>query len=271
MSVTEAVLRVTGRKPHSGRLFHRTLKIVFIAMVLAVLPFVVRDLIPMINRPVTQIQIVGKLTHLSPAEVAAAADIPSGTRLFDVRMDTLKARVDALPWVAAAVITRQWPGRIRIQIAERHAFARWDGSELIDAHGDVFDPARNTLPVSQWQALPQLAGPAGQGQHVMEIWKKLSAALANGPFALAGLREDQRGGWVGHCHSGVVLRFGRGDPEAKLRLLRDTAMPALSGKLNRIAAIDLRYTNGFAVRWLASRHDQSPVASTKAAEEKLNR
>lgn len=271
MSVTEAVVRVTGRNPFSGRMILHALGAVFIAAALAGLPFAVRDLIPMINRPVTQIQIVGRLTHLSPAEVAAAADISSGTRLFDVPMNALKSRVEALPWVAGATITRQWPGRIRIRIIERHAFARWDGRELIDTNGHVFQVAMNALPAAQWNALPELAGPAGQGQQVMDAWKKLSAALAKGPFELAGLREDPRGDWIGRCRSGVVLRFGRGNPAAKLPLLRETVTPVLSQKLNRIAAIDLRYTNGFAVRWLDSRHGQPTAELTKAAKEKPNR
>lgn len=271
MSVTEAVIRVTGRRPISGSLLLRTLRAFLVIGVLIGLVFMVRGLLPMINQPVTQIQVVGRLTHLSPTEVAATANIASGTRLFDVQMKAMEQRVEALPWVAKAIITRQWPSQIRIRITERTPVARWDGHKLIDTNNQVFEPKRDALSASRWKALPQLSGPPGQGQDVMDTWKELSAALADGPFALAGLREDRRGGWIARCRSGVILRFGRGNPAAKLKLLRYTAAPALSQKLNLIAAIDLRYTNGFAVRWLASAHSRLPATSTQAAGEKPNR
>lgn len=271
MSVAEAVVRVAGRKPLSGSAVRRTVWAAGVIGALMALSLVVRGLIPMINRPVTQIQIVGRLTHISPSEVAAVANIAPGTRLFDVQMGGLESRVAALPWVSRVTITREWPDRIRIRIAERRPFARWDGRALIDTSGQVFEPKKNVLTASQWKTLPELSGPTGQGKDVMDLWREMSAALANGPFALAGLREDGRGDWAARCRSGVVLRFGGDNLVAKLQLLRYTVAPALSQKLNQIAAIDLRYTNGFAVRWRAPVLGQPSTDSPLAAEKRPSR
>lgn len=271
MSVAEAVVRVTGRKPLGGNAVRRIVWAASVIVAVIVLSLAVRGLIPMINRPVTQIQIVGRLTHISPSEVAAVADIAPGTRLFDVQMENLESRVAALPWVAKAAITREWPNRIRIRISERRPFARWGDHALIDTSGQVFEPKKDAPNAPQWKTLPELSGPAGQEKNVMDLWRKMSAALAAGPFALAELREDGRGDWTARCRSGVVLRFGGANPVAKLQLLRYTVAPALSQKLNQIAAIDLRYTNGFAVRWRVPAPGQPSTASPLAAGERPSR
>jgi len=42
---------------------------------------------------------------------------------------------------------------------------------------------------------------------------------------------------------------GRAAPEARLRRLVAAWPAALAGRAGRVARVDLRYTNGFAVRW----------------------
>jgi cell division protein FtsQ len=77
-------------------------------------------------------------SQVTAAEVQAAAAVPLGTPL--IRLDTaaIAARVEALPPVAAAEITRHLDGAVEIAVTERTALyaLRVDGAyHLVDAGG----------------------------------------------------------------------------------------------------------------------------------------
>jgi cell division protein FtsQ len=76
-----------------------------------------------------------------------------------LRFDTLaaRARIERLPWVEAAAVSRVFPDSLSIEITERRPFAVWrrSGREfLIDATGRVLGPS----PRGAWAELPRVAG-----------------------------------------------------------------------------------------------------------------
>lgn len=203
------------------------------------------ELKPLFNRPVQALRVDGTLTHLRPQQIAAAADISPQTRLFDIDLGAVRTRVEALPWVAHARVTRVWPGRIAVRVWERQPYARWGDKGLVDSEGVAFFPAAQELP----EGLPQLSGPAGREAEVMRGYQQLAQALQNSAFAPAGLQLDARGDWTFHSVSGMELRLGQNDPLGQAALLLGAVSRALAGRLEQVAYIDLRYSNGFAVGW----------------------
>ncbi len=103
------------------------------------------------------------------AAVVRAAAIAAGTPLARVDLTHVRARVEAIPTVASASVTRSWPNTIVVQVAERRPVATVfrDGSwRLLDSTGVIYltTPARDpALPVVELdglpgpQTLPQLA------------------------------------------------------------------------------------------------------------------
>jgi cell division protein FtsQ len=79
--------------------------------------------------------------RLSRGEVLAAAAIVSGTPLARVDTGAIEARLRALPVVAAATVTRNWPSGVAITVRERTpAAVRLRGSTyvLVDRTGVSF-------------------------------------------------------------------------------------------------------------------------------------
>ena len=265
MSATGAALRAAERHESERSLPQLALQVALVLLSLLAVGYLAQMLRPTLDRPVRQVKVSGRLSHLTPTQIAAAAAIVPGTHLLAVNLSSVKAKVEALPWVAHAQVTRDWPDTLTVQVVERQPFARWDEHGLLDTEGRSFTPASTDRSASQWHALPQLAGPPGQQQDVMQIWKQFSTGLAGTPFALARLSQDARGDWRAQTRSGVTLRLGPDDPTTKLNLLRNTIPQALAGKLDQVAAIDLRYTNGFAVRWLSQDRAQHCAAPADAA------
>ena len=59
-------------------------------------------------------------THLLiPGQVIVAADVPPGTPLLRVDAGAVTRRVEAIPQVASATVTKDWPDRLVIAVTER--------------------------------------------------------------------------------------------------------------------------------------------------------
>ena len=86
-------------------------------------------------------------THLlTPAAVERAAAVPSGEPLARVDLDAVAARVERLPAVDFAEVTRDWPGTVRIVVTERRAVAVVQEAgvfEGLDAEGVLFRSYRS--------------------------------------------------------------------------------------------------------------------------------
>lgn len=200
---------------------------------------------PALNRPVTALRIEGTMTRLDAATITAAVNEEATPRLFDVDLDAVRQRVESLPWVAHARVSRIWPDRIAVRVTERVPFARWGEASLIDSESRVFAPPASEIP----EGLPQLTAPPGHEAEAAAVFQGLDKALADGPFKLSGLSLDARGEWRLQTLIGIELRLGQGEPLAKLDLLQGAVRHTLADQLDRVSSIDLRYANGFSVGW----------------------
>lgn len=249
MSATGASVRLGTRELAERGLPRVVLKVALLLLGLMALGYLAYQLRPVLDRPIQAVRVSGHFQHTTPVQIAAAAAVAPGTRLFEANLQAIRTRVDALPWVARAQVARNWPSALTVQVVEHRPFARWGQHALVDRKGRIFRPEKIDLTAAPWKTMPRLSGPRTGAGQVMQEWKRLSAALQGGPFALASLTESDDGDWSAISRSGIVLRLGHHDPVEKLPLLRSTIPHALTGRFKQIAAIDLRYTNGFAVRW----------------------
>ncbi len=82
-------------------------------------------------------------THLvTPAEVRSAADVPAGLPLIRVNTGAVTYRVEQIPQVQSAQVSREWPDQVLISVTERTlALAVPSGHdfELIDKDGVVVE------------------------------------------------------------------------------------------------------------------------------------
>jgi hypothetical protein len=99
---------------------------------------------------------VSGLVHTTPTEVLTAARLEHHARMVNVHPGQVAQRLDALPWVATAVVQRHWPSTVRIRVTERTAVANVPAGSgqmaVVDAMGRV-------LAVAPAPAAPA-AGPA---------------------------------------------------------------------------------------------------------------
>ena len=95
-------------------------------------------------------------THLlSPGQVIVAADVSPGTPLLRVDAGAVTRRVEAIPQVASATVTKDWPDRLVITVTERVPVMAvrmaGGGYDLVDQTGVIVRWAKTQPP-----ALPLL-------------------------------------------------------------------------------------------------------------------
>jgi len=212
---------------------------------LAVAIVAVQVLGPLVNPPVDSIRIDGAMTRLKPSDIALAADLEPDQRLFDTDLVELRARIEALPWVAQARVSRIWPDTLAVKLVERVPFARWGESRVIDRDSRVFTPNAEEIP----QQLPQLSAPPGHEAEAAAVYEELRLRLADSAWSPLGLNLDARGEWRMRTRLGTELRLGQGDPRKHVPLILGTVSDSLNTQLEKVAYVDLRYSNGFSVGW----------------------
>jgi cell division protein FtsQ len=78
--------------------------------------------------------------HVSRQEIFAAAGVTDHASLLFLDVDTARARLKAIPWIAEAAVRKLYPDRLQVTVTERDAFALWqrDGNvSVISADGTV--------------------------------------------------------------------------------------------------------------------------------------
>ncbi|QOC23200.1 cell division protein FtsQ/DivIB [Wenzhouxiangella sp. AB-CW3] len=190
------------------------------------------------------LDVEGDLSRTSSDQVRAAVIGEAGKGFFAADLQQVRAAVEALPWVAQAEVSRQWPDALSIRVVEHRPLARWNDSGLFSDRGEVFRVDGS----DGMQGLARLHGPENRRREVLDTWLEMRRALADIGQDIERLAVDERGAWQAELGNGVTLVLGRESMHERLERYIGVH-PALSGRERRARVVDLRYTNGLAVRW----------------------
>jgi cell division protein FtsQ len=183
------------------------------------------------------------------AAVLAAAGLQQGEPYLSINLDQVRRRVEALPTVASARVSRAYPSSLRIAVTERQPTAvvssgkdRW----LVAADGTVLGPA--TGPVA---GLPFVAGvplPAG-----VQAGTRLPPGnpLANALRALGGMDPAVRGQVTGvsarsidslqfRLRDGALVLYGLAERQAAKDAAVQLIQKQLRSEGKRVVRIDVR-------------------------------
>lgn len=194
--------------------------------------------------PIQSVRVGGQLDHVSQAELERVVDPFLGDGFFSTDVNAIANAARALPWVASISVRRVWPDSLHIAVIERQAVARWGVDGLVSRDGEVFRP-KLLGPVDH---LPQLVGPPGHSHRVLSALATVTELLDGVGGGVARLAVNERGVWRVQCANGVEVTFSD-DQFGALAELAQLYEPLLGRSAQQVAGIDLRYTNGFAVRW----------------------
>jgi len=195
--------------------------------------------------PVRTVRVEGKLDYLDRGELQKSLGGVLGASFATLNLAKLQQAAESLPWVAEATVRRLWPDGVLVRVEERVPVARWGDSALLSDSAESYQPDN----LEQFGALPLLQGPAGSEAELWRSYREFNWVFAPLPQAIAGVRQFDRGGWEVAFDNGLVMLLGRQGGELQLSGLVRLLRGPLSPLLPRMAYIDLRYSDGFAVGW----------------------
>ena len=203
---------------------------------------------------IRSIVVQGDVTHNSAATLRANVAPRLAGNFFTIDLEQARAAFEAVPWVRKAVVTRQFPDKLRVRIEEHRAEAFWGAeseSRLVNTFGEVFEA--NAGDVEQ-EDMPRLAGPDGSSPQVLAMYRSLGPMMQPLDLAVEQVVLTGRGGWTLQLDSGAIVELGRGTLDEVLARGRRFAhtITQVTSKYGRrpeaLVAADLRHADGYAVK-----------------------
>jgi cell division protein FtsQ len=195
--------------------------------------------------PVRKIELRAEYAHVSAEQIRAAVESHLAQGFFAVRLADVQDAVSHLPWVERVEARKQWPDTLSLTVYEVQPFARWGTSRLISRSGELFEvPGAESM-----QGLPQLSGPDSRLAEVIAFHADCLRQFSGSGLSVQSVELSARGSWRLTLASGVLVEIGRVDAMARLHRFLDV-WPRLAASGNGPPVyVDLRYENGFAMRW----------------------
>ena len=191
--------------------------------------------------PLRDIQLTGDVAHVTHEQVEAVVTRELRGNFFTVDLAHARAAFEKLPWVRKVNVRRQWPDRLEFAVEEHKPLARWGSTALVSAQGEVFEAAINTT-------LPVLQGPEGTAPEVVSHFQLFEHALEPVGRHIVQITLSARRAWVLKLDDGMVLELGRDNLESRLAGFVSAYGRTVARLPRPSTYVDLRYTNGFAVR-----------------------
>lgn len=206
--------------------------------------------------PVENIRIVGGSHHLDPSAVERTVLPLVRGNLFALDLRRIAAAAETVPWTYRATVHRRWPRTVEIRLEEQHLLARWASDGWLNRDGDVV-----AVPQFDDRELPVLSGPSGTHREMLTRYRQWSRALSASGLQIDELVLTARRAWkarlliVTDAIDGesdareLTVIIGKHDADARLSRFARVYAGVDNDIWSQAAEVDLRYPNGFAVRW----------------------
>lgn len=194
--------------------------------------------------PVRKLRLQGEMAHLDQSQVRTTLQPFLQSGLLGVNVEQVRQAVEAMPWIRSATVRRSWPDTLVIGVIEHEAMARWRQGGYVSTEKTHFAPAQ-----ADDKSLPLLGGPEGSAGMLAAYYQDLSVLIAPLDVQISELEMTERRAWRMRLSNGIEVLLGRQSFETRMaRFLRHYTR-VVAPKEGRIAGVDMRYTNGFSIRW----------------------
>jgi cell division protein FtsQ len=195
--------------------------------------------------PLSVVKVTGDFRYLQKQQLQAAVAPHAQGGFFTVDVVAVRNAAEALPWVYKASVQRIWPATLHLRVEEQQPIAHWNERGFLNRYGEPFFPEQAGVVGD----MPWLAGPQDQELRVLENYQRIAKMLERIGVRPARLELDNRRAWHLQLASGVQLELGRADAWKRLQRFVVAYPSVFAGRLAELQRVDLRYSNGFSVRW----------------------
>ena len=194
--------------------------------------------------PINEVEVNGDFVNLKRQDVIDVVSLEANKGFFQLKLDALMLKLEALPWVEDVAVRRHWPDSLIVEIVEQQALAYWGGDGLVSVNGDAFFPDMTHFQ----QSLPTLTGPVGAAHEMTVFYRNLTNMIPN-DLHVTQLYLNDRGAWRLELSTGLIIKLGREKGLERMQRFLSVYSSVVAHKESQIEYVDLRYPNGFAIQW----------------------
>ncbi|MCK4842697.1 MAG: FtsQ-type POTRA domain-containing protein [Methylococcales bacterium] len=195
--------------------------------------------------PVKYVRIEGAFQYIKKDKIKQALQQQVSHGLYGINLQQVQESVKQLPWVDAVSVKRVWPDTLNIKIKEQLPVARWRRDSLLNNNAEIFIPDN----IEKFNRLPKLEGSFGNEKELLEVMKGLMITLTDQDLELKEFRVTGRRAWYLKLKNDMELVIGRNTPLNKFQRFIKTLGLIGREQVTKIAIVDLRYPNGYAITW----------------------
>lgn len=247
-STANRVWRADGREPGavSGLGLYRAAVTLFVALLGLIALLATLDwLLHPQGLLVRNVRFEGEFRRVTHAELAHAVRDVVNVNFLMLDLEAVKRRVEQLPWVYRADVRRWWPRDVYVQFEEQKIVARWGEQAWVNHAGETVRLPNAEFP----DDMPRLAGPDGTSAQVLEQYQQLAPVLGAHGLVPRSVTLTPRRSWELDLTNGIKLVLDSRDIRRKVEQFARVYGQQLAPQAASIRQVDLRYANGFAVRW----------------------
>lgn len=194
--------------------------------------------------PIHTVRVYG-IHHIDQQEAKNALMPLVNHGFFGINIEAIRDRMLQLPWAEDIFVRREWPSRVNVTVREKQVIAYWNDDILLSDKGELFQPALSTLT----ESVPHFYGPAGKHQLVLQYYHDMDRILKPLHARITMLEMTPYLTWKLTLDNGLNLQAGQKDTLERLAHLVRVYPSIVGERAGDVEYIDLRYSNGVAVRW----------------------
>ncbi len=199
----------------------------------------------LLERPLKSVAVEGQFQYLPKNRAMELITAEIDGDFLQLNLDHLKNVLEADPWVEHVSLSRRWPDTLLVKIAEQQPIARWDTNGFLNQRGEII----RVKEADKLLGLPWLQGNEINAREIMQQYQDLSTLLRARGLEIITLKCDNKKSWRITLKNDVDIAIGRDQVMEKMRRFVTVYDNFLSGVWSDVKSIDVRYTNGVAVRW----------------------
>lgn len=201
------------------------------------------------NLTIKSVEVTGDFTILDKKQLKPLIEFYTKTNLFLLDVKNLEKEIEDNPWVHSAALTHVWPDKLIVKIYEQKPVAHWGKTQMLAENGEIIKASME----KQKGELPLLYSPnvngRNMGRNMATGFLQIRKMMKGFPIKLVEFKQDARGSWRIKLENGMTLKIGREHQAKRLKRFMVAYEESLNEVLDTISVVDLRYTNGFAVKW----------------------
>ncbi len=221
------------------------LTIIFSMLILLLVVAMMSGLIQSERWRITQLEVAAEYERITPEQLRLMVAKTPERSFFRLDAEEVKRNIESMSWVRYAHVVKQWPDTLKITIKEHQAIAIWNGKDLLNQSGEVFQVDA----LSQLNALPKIYGLTEDSKMTLENFNRFNQLLQPVGYEISEAHVNNRGDWRLILRNGLEVLLGTEKHEARILRLAETWDQLLNTAKRLPERVDLRYSNGYVVRW----------------------